>query len=161
MTAYDPTSGELRTHYAGFFDPGFGHDADGELSGSRAALEVRAHDVPFMVEHGQRVCKLTFERMLCRPTRLYGQDIGSHYQGQTRTLGKHFRPEPGASGPEARRTANLAQPELFTDLPTTSQLCLPVTGKGRSTPGWRHQLRFHGSGPSQQPITGPDLDPLV
>jgi dCTP deaminase len=92
MTAYDPTSGELRTHYAGFFDPGFGYDPTGELKGSRAALEVRAHDVPFMIEHGQRVCKLTFERMICPPGKLYGQDIGSNYQGQVGTLGKHFRP---------------------------------------------------------------------
>ena len=89
MTAYDPTSGELRTHYAGFFDPGFGFDA-GEPSGSRAALEVRAHDVPFMVEHGQRVCKLTFERMLEPPDKLYGADVGSSYQGQQETLSKHF-----------------------------------------------------------------------
>jgi dCTP deaminase len=91
MTAYDPTSGELRTHYAGFFDPGFGYDAAGRFRGSTAALEVRAHDVPFMVEHQQGVCKLTFERMLEAPTRLYGQGIGSNYQGQTQTLGKHFR----------------------------------------------------------------------
>ncbi len=117
MTAYDPTSGELRTHYAGFFDPGFGHDPDGRLNGSRAALEVRAHDVPFMVEHGQRVCKLTFERMICEPTKLYGQDIGSHYQGQTRTLGKHFRPEPVAVSPDAARAKDPAQAELFSDLP--------------------------------------------
>ena len=92
MTAYDPTSGELRAHYAGFFDPGFGYDASGELRGSRAALEVRAHDVPFMIEHGQRVCRLTFERMVSPPTRLYGAGIGSNYQGQAGTLGKHFRP---------------------------------------------------------------------
>ncbi len=91
MTAYDPTSGELRTHYAGFFDPGFGYDPSGGLSGSTAALEVRAHDVPFMVEDRQPVCKLTFERMLEPPTLLYGRDIGSNYQGQTETLGKHFR----------------------------------------------------------------------
>jgi dCTP deaminase len=91
MTAYDPTSGELRTHYAGFFDPGFGYDPDGRFSGSTAALEVRAHDVPFMVEHGQRVCKLTFERMLEDPTLLYGHGIGSNYQQQRETLGKHFR----------------------------------------------------------------------
>jgi dCTP deaminase len=91
MTAYDPTSGELRTHYAGFFDPGFGYDADGRFVGSTAALEVRAHDVPFMIEHGQKVCKLTFERMLEPPTLLYGQGIGSNYQQQTETLGKHFR----------------------------------------------------------------------
>jgi dCTP deaminase len=90
MMAYDPTSGELRTHYAGFFDPGFGFDPDQRFTGSRAALEVRAHDVPFMVEHGQRVCKLTFERMLEEPTVLYGQGIGSSYQQQQETLGKHF-----------------------------------------------------------------------
>jgi dCTP deaminase len=94
MTAYDPTSGELRTHYAGFFDPGFGYDRAGVLKGSRAALEVRAHDVPFMIEHHQRVCKLTFERMVCPPTKLYGEDIGSNYQGQVETLGKHFRRGP-------------------------------------------------------------------
>jgi dCTP deaminase len=91
MTAYDPTSGELRTHYAGFFDPGFGYDPTGALKGSRAALEVRAHDVPFMIEHRQRVCRLTFERMLAVPDRLYGTAIGSTYQGQEETLGKHFK----------------------------------------------------------------------
>jgi len=91
MTAYDPTSGELRTHYAGFFDPGFGYDPAGGAQGSTAALEVRAHDVPFMVEDQQKVCKLTFERMLEPPTLLYGQGIGSNYQGQTETLGKHFK----------------------------------------------------------------------
>lgn len=90
MTAYDPTSGELRTHYAGFFDPGFGFDRQRQLRGSRAALEVRAHEVPFMVEHGQRVCKLTFERMLEQPSVLYGEQIGSKYQQQEETLGKHF-----------------------------------------------------------------------
>jgi len=93
MMAYDPTSGELRTHYAGFFDPGFGYDGAGLFKGSRAALEVRAHDVPFMIEHGQRVCKLTFERMLAEPETLYGRGIGSSYQQQEETLGKHFLPE--------------------------------------------------------------------
>jgi dCTP deaminase len=90
MTAYDPTSGELRTHYAGFFDPGFGYDPEGRFSGSKAALEVRAHDVPFMIEHGQRVCKLTFERMIEEPTVLYGSEQRSNYQQQTQALGKHF-----------------------------------------------------------------------
>ncbi|MEO5679993.1 MAG: 2'-deoxycytidine 5'-triphosphate deaminase [Acidimicrobiales bacterium] len=99
MTAYDPTSGELRTHYAGFFDPGFGYDPGGGLRGSRAALEVRAHDVPFMVESGQRVCKLTFEHMLEEPEQLYGADIGSSYQGQEETLGKHFLRPPLGDGP--------------------------------------------------------------
>ena len=104
MTAYDPTSGELRTHYAGFFDPGFGYDPTSRFKGSTAALEVRAHDVPFMIEHGQIVCKLTFERMLEAPTLLYGQGIGSNYQQQTETLGKHFRrAEPARAVPPPSR----------------------------------------------------------
>lgn len=96
MTAFDPTSGELRTHYAGFFDPGFGYDDDGELSGSKAALEVRAHDVPFLIEHGQPLCKLTFERMAAKPDVLYGTRAGSSYQGQEDMLSKHFRRGPAA-----------------------------------------------------------------
>lgn len=91
MTAYDPTSGELRTHYAGFFDPGFGYDEARNMHGSRAALEVRAHDVPFLIEHRQPVCKLTFEKMIEPPAKLYGAGIGSNYQGQVETLGKHFK----------------------------------------------------------------------
>jgi dCTP deaminase len=90
MMAYDPTAGELRTHYAGFFDPGFGYDATGRKFGSRAALEVRARDVPFMVEHRQPICKLAFESMLERPDKLYGADVGSNYQGQETMLSKHF-----------------------------------------------------------------------
>jgi dCTP deaminase len=90
MLAYDPTAGELRTHYAGFFDPGFGYSPDGREHGSRAALEVRARDVSFMVEHGQPVCKLAFERMIEEPDVLYGEDVGSSYQGQQTMLSKHF-----------------------------------------------------------------------
>ena len=90
MTAYDPTAGELRTHYAGFFDPGFGYDPKGRRHGSRAALEVRARDVSFMVEHRQPICKLAFERMLEPPDVLYGQGLGSNYQGQETMLSKHF-----------------------------------------------------------------------
>jgi dCTP deaminase len=104
MTAYDPTSGELRTHYAGFFDPGFGYDEGNRFRGSTAALEVRAHDVPFMVEHRQPVCKLTFEQMIEPPTELYGKGIGSNYQQQTETLGKHFRlPQTVAEDVRSRR----------------------------------------------------------
>ena len=94
MVAYDPTSGELRTHYAGFFDPGFGH-AGKRPTGSRAALEVRAHDVAFLIENGQGVCKLSFERMLCEPTKLYGSSPSSNYQNQTSTLSKYFVPTSG------------------------------------------------------------------
>jgi dCTP deaminase len=90
MLAYDPTAGELRTHYAGFFDPGFGYSRDSTRHGSRAALEVRARDVPFMVEHRQPLCKLAFERMAQAPDVLYGQELGSNYQGQETMLGKHF-----------------------------------------------------------------------
>jgi dCTP deaminase len=95
MLAYDPTAGELRTHYAGFFDPGFGYSRAGEPGGSRAALEVRARDVSFMVEHGQPVCKLAFERMTEEPDVLYGADVGSNYQGQQTMLSKHFLGRPG------------------------------------------------------------------
>jgi dCTP deaminase len=114
MTAYDPTSGELRTHYAGFFDPGFGYDEGDRFQGSTAALEVRAHDVPFMIEHRQPVCKLTFERMLEEPTQLYGKGIGSNYQQQTETLGKHFKI--AARGGEATAQAEdpVEQLELMT-----------------------------------------------
>jgi dCTP deaminase len=90
MMAYDPTAGELRTHYAGFFDPGFGFDPDGKRPGSRAALEVRARDVSFMVEHRQPVCKLGLEWMEAPAERLYGSDLGSNYQGQVTMLSKHF-----------------------------------------------------------------------
>jgi dCTP deaminase len=90
MLAYDPTAGELRTHYAGFFDPGFGYSRLSETHGARAALEVRARDVSFMVEHGQPVCKLAFERMAEEPDVLYGEDVGSNYQGQQTMLSKHF-----------------------------------------------------------------------
>jgi len=117
MTAYDPTSGELRTHYAGFFDPGFGYDPQGRFEGSTAALEVRAHDVAFMIEHRQPVCKLTFERMLEAPTQLYGQGIGSNYQRQSTTLGKHF----SISGADARRSARPRRASA------DNQLELPVT----------------------------------
>jgi dCTP deaminase len=90
MLAYDPTAGELRTHYAGFFDPGFGYSRTRASGGSRAALEVRARDVSFMVEHGQPVCKLAFEHMADEPDVLYGTDVGSNYQGQQTMLSKHF-----------------------------------------------------------------------
>lgn len=114
MAAYDPTSGELRTHYAGFFDPGFGFDAAGRFHGSRAALEVRAHDVPFMIDHRQRVCKLSFERLVEPPQVLYGESIGSAYQQQTDTLSRHFRrPAEPAPEPASRRPKRSEHPALF------------------------------------------------
>jgi dCTP deaminase len=101
MMAYDPTAGELRTHYAGFFDPGFGYDPEGQNHGSRAALEVRARDVSFMVEHRQPVCKLGLERMAAPAERLYGASLGSNYQGQVTMLSKHFEEQTAGAPPIA------------------------------------------------------------
>ncbi|GHB28146.1 2'-deoxycytidine 5'-triphosphate deaminase [Pseudovibrio japonicus] len=90
MVPFDPLVGEFRVHYAGFFDPGFGHGTVGG-TGSRAVLEVRSHDVPFIVEHGQTVGRLVYEHMQEAPETLYGEGIGSNYQGQALKLSKHFR----------------------------------------------------------------------
>jgi dCTP deaminase len=89
MVPFDPLVGEFRVHYAGFFDPGFGYAGAGG-HGSRAVLEVRSREVPFILEHGQRVGRLVFERLLGRPDQLYGQTIGSNYQAQSLKLSKHF-----------------------------------------------------------------------
>ncbi len=91
MVAYDTRAGEFRVHYAGFFDPGFGWDSATRKAGSsRAVLEVRSHEVPFLLEHGQTVGWLRYEHMLERPDTLYGQGIRSNYQGQSLKLAKQF-----------------------------------------------------------------------
>jgi dCTP deaminase len=89
MVPFDPLVGEFRVHYAGFFDPGFGHGAAGG-AGARAVLEVRSRDVPFMLEDGQIVGRLVYERMAARPGVLYGAGAGSNYQAQGLKLSKHF-----------------------------------------------------------------------
>jgi dCTP deaminase len=91
MRAYDVGMGEFRVHYAGFFDPGFGH-SEADAEGTRAVLEVRSHEVPFVLADGQQVVKLIYERLLARPDRLYGAGIGSSYQRQGLKLSKHFKP---------------------------------------------------------------------
>jgi dCTP deaminase len=90
MVPFDPLVGEFRVHYAGFFDPGFGHAAAGG-EGARAVLEVRSRDVPFILEDGQIVGRLVYERMAERPKVLYGAGAGSNYQAQGLKLSKHFR----------------------------------------------------------------------
>ncbi len=90
MAPYLAMAGEFRVHYAGFFDPGFGHAAAGG-AGSRGVLEVRAHESPFALEHGQVVGRLVYERMAAIPDRLYGAGIASNYQGQGLKLAKQFR----------------------------------------------------------------------
>jgi dCTP deaminase len=91
MAPFNPVHGEFRVHYAGFFDPGFGW-AEAGGQGSRAVLEVRSFEVPFVIEHGQIVARLMYEKMAERPERLYGQGIGSNYQRQGLKLGKQFKP---------------------------------------------------------------------
>ncbi len=90
MAPYLAMVGEFRVHYAGFFDPGFGHSAAGG-AGARGVLEVRCHEAPFVLEHGQVVGRLVYERMASRPSVLYGAQIASNYQGQGLKLSKHFR----------------------------------------------------------------------
>ncbi len=90
MAPYLAMVGEFRVHYAGFFDPGFGHGAAGG-TGSRGVLEVRCHEAPFVLEHGQVVGRLVYERMAKVPTQLYGAGIASNYQGQGLKLSKHFK----------------------------------------------------------------------
>ena len=92
MVPIDPTMGEFRVHYAGFFDPGFGWAPQGH-DGSRGVLEVRSHEVPFILEDGQIIGRLAYEKMADEPEILYGQTPVSNYQGQDLKLSKHFKPE--------------------------------------------------------------------
>lgn len=89
MVSMDQEIGEFRIHYAGFFDPGFGYGP--EVRGTRAVLEVRAHEVPFLIEHGQMMGRLQYMPLRSRPDKLYGVDIGSSYQRQSLALSKHFK----------------------------------------------------------------------
>jgi len=93
MVPFDPSDGEFRIHYAGFFDPGFGYGSS-DIKGTRAVLEVRAHEVPFLIEHGQLVGRLNYMPLLSRPEKIYGTNIGSSYQHQALTLSKQFKRVP-------------------------------------------------------------------
>ena len=90
MVPFDPYVGEFRVHYAGFFDPGFGMNQAGG-QGSRAVLEIRSREVPFILEHGQIIGRLIYEPLTTEPRKLYGNDLQSNYQGQTLRLSKHFK----------------------------------------------------------------------
>ena len=89
MVPIDPTMGEFRVHYAGFFDPGFGYTEHGH-PGSKAVLEVRSHEVPFVLEDGQIIGRLEYEKLAEKPDALYGEVGTSNYQGQGLKLSKHF-----------------------------------------------------------------------
>jgi dCTP deaminase len=90
MMPFNPLVGEFRVHYAGFFDPGFGHES-GHGRGARAVLEVRSREVPFVLEHGQTIGRLVFERLTDTPPHVYGSALGSNYQRQGLKLSKHFQ----------------------------------------------------------------------
>ncbi|HXX21188.1 MAG TPA: 2'-deoxycytidine 5'-triphosphate deaminase [Candidatus Acidoferrum sp.] len=94
MTQFDPSIGEFSVHYAGFFDPGFGYGTSGEIKGTKAVLEVRAHEVPILLEDRQVVGRLMYHKMASIPDKLYGQAIGSSYQQQGLALSKQFRVAP-------------------------------------------------------------------
>ncbi len=90
MVPYDQSIGEFRVHYAGFFDPGFGYGLS-DVLGTLAVLEVRAHEVPILIEHGQIVGRLVYSPMVARPDKIYGVQIGSSYQMQGLALSKQFK----------------------------------------------------------------------
>src|SRR5204862_5580272 len=99
MVPFDPSFGEFRVHYAGFFDPGFGFGIEGEIPGTKAVLEVRAHELPILLEDGQLVGKLIYHKMAQTPDKVYGRSIGSSYQQQGLALSKQFK-RPARSGQE-------------------------------------------------------------
>jgi dCTP deaminase len=112
MVPYDPAMGEFRVHYAGFFDPGFGYGAEGEVGGTRAVLEVRAYEMPVLLEHDQLVGRLLYYRMADRPETVYGLKIGSSYQQQGLSLAKQFKREPHATANAEVPKTTLLQAEF-------------------------------------------------
>jgi dCTP deaminase len=94
MEQFDASMGEFCVHYAGFFDPGFGYGTAGEIKGTKAVLEVRAHEVPILLEEEHAVGRLLYHRMADAPEQLYGQAIGSSYQQQGLALPKQFKMAP-------------------------------------------------------------------
>ncbi len=93
MEAYDPSKGEFRSHYAGFFDPGFGHGLNGEVRGTPAVLEIFTHDSDFILRDGQPICKMTYSRLASPATTLYGDPrlASNYYKQQGPRLSKHFK----------------------------------------------------------------------
>ncbi len=103
MEPFDQSSGDFSVHYAGFFDPGFGYGTRGEIQGTKGVLEVRAHEVPILLEDRQIVGRLVYHRMADVPDKLYGQAIGSSYQQQGLALSKQFRTTPTTAQAAATR----------------------------------------------------------
>jgi len=112
MVPFDPSFGEFRVHYAGFFDPGFGFGIEGEIPGTKAVLEVRAHELPILLEDGQLVGKLIYHKMAQVPQKVYGRAIGSSYQQQGLALSKQFKRGVSAGPVASPKDAILAPPQL-------------------------------------------------
>jgi dCTP deaminase len=112
MVPFDPSFGEFRVHYAGFFDPGFGFGIEGEIPGTKAVLEVRAHELPILLEDGQLVGKLIYHKMAQIPQKVYGRAIGSSYQQQGLALSKQFKRGVSAGPMASPKDAILAPPQL-------------------------------------------------
>lgn len=121
MIPVDPMMGEFRAHYAGFFDPGFGNKAAGG-AGSKAVLEVRSHDVPFVLNDGQIIARLAFEELTEEPDIVYGRDLGSNYQSQGLKLSKHFK-QPVEPKVAVRKKASVAKKK------TASKAAAPTARK--------------------------------
>jgi len=107
MVAHDPSMGEFRVHYAGFFDPGFGYGANGEIPGTKAVLEVRAYEVPILLEDDHVVGRLHYYPMAAAPHRVYGSSIGSSYQEQGLALSKQFKRSDAQRGCTSARSKSL------------------------------------------------------
>jgi dCTP deaminase len=110
MVAHDPSMGEFRVHYAGFFDPGFGYGASGEIPGTKAVLEVRAYEVPIVLEDDHLVGRLHYYRMAAVPDRVYGASIGSSYQQQGLALSKQFKRQDVQHNPAHMQSAPALAP---------------------------------------------------
>jgi dCTP deaminase len=104
MESYDPSIGEFTVHYAGFFDPGFGYGESGEIKGTKAVLEVRAHEVPILLEDSREIGRLIYHKMSDRPEKVYGSGIGSSYQQQQLALSKQFKKSAASGSPGERYT---------------------------------------------------------
>src|SRR5207248_9434388 len=113
MVPFDPSFGEFRVHYAGFFDPGFGFGIEGEIPGTKAVLEVRAHELPILLEDGQLVGKLIYHKMAQIPQKVYGRAIGSSYQQQGLALSKQFKSGVYVGTMDSPNYAILSQPLLL------------------------------------------------
>ncbi|HVN79778.1 MAG TPA: 2'-deoxycytidine 5'-triphosphate deaminase [Terriglobia bacterium] len=132
MVPYDPTTGEFHVHYAGFFDPGFGYGVGGEIQGSKAVLEVRAHGMPVMLEDDQFVGRLNYYKMAATPDKVYGVSIGSSYQKQGLALSKQFKQSGFA---EREKVMSTSDPDAMQGVPAKHSLTSRNEIKRRSDLG--------------------------